>query len=219
MKTRILEYRILITILMLLIIVSVSTISCSQGSNSSSGNRNEEKKNVNSDMNAKIKSILSHYDPAALTPEIASEINNKFREAGIHPGPETKDAISAAGFDPDKLRSLAPPPPGSQESRKGPVSDEDRMKVVDEKIIKPLSLNSSQSETVTIAFREFFSDIDKIRKTQQDSRAPVEKSKIDPLEKARDEKISKVLSQEQYLRYTELEKASRPPKPDQKGEK
>lgn len=33
----------------------------------------------------------------------------KFREAGIHGGPETREAIIAAGFDPEKLRSLNPP--------------------------------------------------------------------------------------------------------------
>ena len=88
------------------------------------------------------------------------------------------------------------------------------MKMVDEKIIKPLSLNSSQTETINSAFSDFFEGIDKMRQQQQTTPAPPDKSKIEPLEKARDEKIKQVLTKEQFIKYQELEKSARPPKPE-----
>ena len=91
--------------------------------------------------------------------------------------------------------------------------------MVDEKIIKPLSLNSSQSETVNSAFREFFTGMDKVRQSQEPDPTHPEKSKIKPLEKSRDEKIKQILTKEQFIKYQELEKSARPPKPDQKENK
>ena len=40
----------------------------------------------------------------------AKAIHEAFRAAGIHGGAALNDAVKAAGFDPDKLRDLAPPP-------------------------------------------------------------------------------------------------------------
>lgn len=62
------------------------------------------------DQVAKVKEILSKYDPKALTAEMARSIHSAFREAGLRGGPAMHDAIVAAGFDPEKLRELAPPP-------------------------------------------------------------------------------------------------------------
>ncbi|MBK8882264.1 MAG: hypothetical protein IPN67_07700 [Bacteroidales bacterium] len=130
------------------------------------------------------------------------------------------DAIIAAGFDPEKLRALAPPPGKDNKDCHKPPSSEERMKIVDEMIIKPLSLNSSQSETVMGAFREFFKGMDKLRQDlQQNTPAPPVKSKIEPLEKARDEKIKQVMTKELFLKYQELEKSSRPSKPGGEGNK
>ena len=178
-----------------------------------SGQNQQEVKPLTDQQSAQITTILSGYNPSTLTADQAKVIHDKFRDAGIHPGPETKDAIIAAGFDPEKLRSLAPPPGKGDKDGHKPPSLEERMKKVDEKIINPLSLNSSQSETVNGAFREFFDGMDKIRQEQQNIPAPPEKSKIEPLEKARDEKIRQVLTKEQFIKYQELEKSSRPPKP------
>lgn len=58
----------------------------------------------------KIKTILSNYDAEMLTAEDALAIHEAFREAGLRGGPAAEDAIREAGFDPDKLRDLAPPP-------------------------------------------------------------------------------------------------------------
>lgn len=57
-----------------------------------------------------VKAILSKYDPATLTADQAKAIHEAFRQVGIHGGPAMGEAVKAAGFDPDKLRDLAPPP-------------------------------------------------------------------------------------------------------------
>ena len=59
---------------------------------------------------AQVKAILSKYDPAALTADQARAIHESFRQAGLRGGPAMGDAIRAAGFDPEQLRQLAPPP-------------------------------------------------------------------------------------------------------------
>jgi phosphatidylethanolamine-binding protein (PEBP) family uncharacterized protein len=57
-----------------------------------------------------VKAILSKYNPNTLTAEEAKAIHEAFRQAGLRGGPAMGQAIQAAGFDPDKLRDLAPPP-------------------------------------------------------------------------------------------------------------
>jgi hypothetical protein len=74
---------------------------------------------LTADQAAKVKEILSAYDPDNLTAETAKAINEAFRQAGIRPGPGMKEAIEAAGFDADKLRQLAPPPQGGPDSEDG----------------------------------------------------------------------------------------------------
>ncbi len=59
---------------------------------------------------AQVKAILSKFDANALTAESARAIHEAFRQAGLRGGPAMADTIMAAGFDPDKLRDLAPPP-------------------------------------------------------------------------------------------------------------
>ena len=60
----------------------------------------------------KIKAILSNYDADLLTAEDALAIHEAFREAGLRGGPAAESAIREAGFNPNKLRDLAPPPDG-----------------------------------------------------------------------------------------------------------
>ena len=57
-----------------------------------------------------VKGILSKYDANTLTADQAKAIHDAFRQAGIHGGPAMNEAVKAAGFDPDTLRDLAPPP-------------------------------------------------------------------------------------------------------------
>ena len=57
-----------------------------------------------------VKAILSKYDANTLTADQAKAIHEAFRQAGLRGGPALNDTVKAAGFDPDKLRDLAPPP-------------------------------------------------------------------------------------------------------------
>jgi len=72
---------------------------------------------ITDELKAKVKAILSQYDPSSLTAEDAKAINNAFRAAGIRRGPGQRDAIRAAGFDPKKISTLDPPP--SEPKRQG----------------------------------------------------------------------------------------------------
>jgi hypothetical protein len=157
-----------------------------------------------------IKNILSKYDPKKLTAADAKAIHEKLRQAGIHAGPETRDVIIAAGFDPDKLRTLDPPPGGGNQGGHQPMTEEEKLKAVETNIIKPLSLNSSQSQSVLAAFKEFFAGMETLRKSQGEQRGPVDRSKAEPLKQKRDEKIKKVLTSAQFSKYQEIEKSLHP---------
>jgi len=69
----------------------------------------------------KISDILSQYDPENVTEDDAKAIFQAFKDAGITPAKGMKEAIEAAGFDADDLRSkgmpdkgqMPPPPPSS----------------------------------------------------------------------------------------------------------
>jgi phosphatidylethanolamine-binding protein (PEBP) family uncharacterized protein len=73
-----------------------------------------------------VKVILSRYNPNTLTADQAKAIHEAFRQAGVRGGPAMGSAIKAAGFDPDKLRDLAPPPGqgnGTDRRQPGPHSE------------------------------------------------------------------------------------------------
>lgn len=57
-----------------------------------------------------VAAILAPYDAQALTAEQAQAIHEAFRKAGLRGGPAINEAVAAAGFRPDKLRDLDPPP-------------------------------------------------------------------------------------------------------------
>jgi hypothetical protein len=160
-----------------------------------------------------VKTILSQYNASTLTADEAKAIHEKFREAGIQGGPGTRDAIIAAGFDPEKLRSLAPPPGQNVEQKSKVHSIDDRLKTVQEKIIAPLSLTSDQQKGVLGAFTEFYTAVEKLREGMADPKQRPDRSKIHALEKTRDEKVKQILSETAFVKYLELEKASRPPRP------
>jgi Spy/CpxP family protein refolding chaperone len=71
-----------------------------------------------------VKTILSKYDAASLTAEDARAIHEAFRQAGLRGGPAMGAAIKAAGFDPERLRELAPPPGQSGGGDRRPPSRE-----------------------------------------------------------------------------------------------
>lgn len=79
-----------------------------------------EAKSLTDEQKEKIAEILSNYDTDSITEEDAKAIFEAFKEAGITPCAGMKEAIEAAGFDGEELRSLAgldqaPPPPPSSE--------------------------------------------------------------------------------------------------------
>jgi phosphatidylethanolamine-binding protein (PEBP) family uncharacterized protein len=71
-----------------------------------------------------VKAILSRYNPNTLTAEEAMAIHEAFRQAGLRGGPAMGQAIRAAGFDPEKLRDLAPPPGQGNEGNQRPGNRE-----------------------------------------------------------------------------------------------
>jgi hypothetical protein len=75
----------------------------------SQGVRTQEQP-LSDELKARVVSILSRYDSSSLTAADAKAINNAFREAGIRRGPGQREAIEAAGFDPEKISALDPPP-------------------------------------------------------------------------------------------------------------
>ncbi len=88
--------------------------------------RREADESLTADQKAKVASILSQYDAAKLTAADAIAINEAFRSAGIHRGPDRWEAIEAAGFDNEKIRKLAPPPPRRSESDRPRSGQHDR---------------------------------------------------------------------------------------------
>ena len=74
------------------------------------GGRPGETESLTDAQKQQVKAILSEYDPAALTADQAKAIHEAFRQAGLRGGPAMADTIKAAGFNPDTLRELAPPP-------------------------------------------------------------------------------------------------------------
>lgn len=61
-----------------------------------------------------VQSTLAEYDSENLTADDAKKILNTFREAGIRPGKELRQAIEDAGFDEKQLLDLAGPEGGQK---------------------------------------------------------------------------------------------------------
>ena len=74
-----------------------------------------------------VGTILAQYDAQTLTAEQAKAIHSAFRQAGLPGGPAINEALEAAGFSPDKLRDLDPPPsaPGGGGDQRAPKSGEE----------------------------------------------------------------------------------------------
>ncbi len=78
----------------------------------------EREQALTAQQKAMVKSILSKYSKSSLTKEDALSINESFRAAGIRGGFGLRQAITEAGFDPEDIRNLAPPP--GRQGREGP---------------------------------------------------------------------------------------------------
>ena len=69
-----------------------------------------------------VGAILAGYDAKALTAEQARAIHSAFRQASLPGGPAINEAVAAAGFSPDKLRDLDPPPSAPGGDQRAPKS-------------------------------------------------------------------------------------------------
>ena len=72
--------------------------------------RSHESESLTSQQKNRVKAILSKYSESSLTATDAKAINNAFREAGIPNGPGLQQTIKDAGFVPEKIAALDPPP-------------------------------------------------------------------------------------------------------------
>ena len=80
-------------------------------------------KELTSDQAQTISDILSQYDAENVSDDDAKAIFQAFKDAGITPAKGMKEAIEAAGFDAEDLRTrgmsdqgMPPPPPQSSSS-------------------------------------------------------------------------------------------------------
>jgi Spy/CpxP family protein refolding chaperone len=104
-----------------------------------------------------------------------------------------------------------------------PPSDEEKLKHVSEKINKEITLTAAQKAKVEAAYKDFFIEMEKLRKNNKDGKPemppppppppPGKKEDVDKLSKARDAKIKAALSEAQFKKYSEIEQTLRPPRP------
>lgn len=105
-----------------------------------------------------------------------------------------------------------------------PPSRLERLKQVTEKINKEIVLTAAQKMELESAYSEFFDGIEKLRSKEGKPAIPplpppppVNREAAEKLSKVRDEKIKRVLSEEQYRQYSMIEKSLRPPGPGNKA--
>ena len=89
------------------------------------GDRSRPEESLTDAQKAQVKTILAKYDARSLTADQAKAIHEAFRQVGLRGGQAMNDAVKAAGFDPDKLRDLAPPPDQGQQGDVRPPRPED----------------------------------------------------------------------------------------------
>ncbi len=73
------------------------------------GDEMNDRQIITEEQKASAKKVLRGYNFAALTSRDAAEIHAKFREIGIHGGPEEDELVKSSGFDPEVLKRLDPP--------------------------------------------------------------------------------------------------------------
>lgn len=114
-------------IVLLAICLTIGSLSYSFAANSTGGKKASEAPLAAAETQ-KVGEILSHYDKTSLTADKAKAIHKAFREAGIKGGPALNEAVRAAGFSPEKLRDLDPPPdrPGDAKKDEKKAEPEER---------------------------------------------------------------------------------------------
>ena len=106
----------------------------------------ERTETLTEEQKEKISAILSNYNAATLTATDAKAIHEAFREAGLRVGPAAEETIRNAGFNPDKLRDLAPPPDMENNNQEDNRQAPDQKKYTIEQAI------SDRAQLTTIAF-------------------------------------------------------------------
>jgi hypothetical protein len=76
---------------------------------------------LTSDQLAKVKTVLAKYKANSLTVEDAKTIKRTLRDLGMRKSKGLDDALNAAGFSPQKLDALDPPPPRPPEEAAAPI--------------------------------------------------------------------------------------------------
>ncbi|HVM61951.1 MAG TPA: hypothetical protein VMV72_13905 [Verrucomicrobiae bacterium] len=109
-----------ITMMAALAIALFALNACGQGADISTPPPRAESQSLTAAQTAQVKSILSKYSASTLTVADARAIHEAFRQAGIHGGSAENEAVTAAGFDPRKLRDLDPPPGSAREGEPHP---------------------------------------------------------------------------------------------------
>jgi thiamine biosynthesis lipoprotein ApbE len=104
---------------------------------------------------------------------------------------------------------FAQPQPDGKEHK--PPTIEERLKMVSEKICQPLQLDKNQTAKVSVAFKDFFTEMDKLIDFKSHPPRMPEKSKADELAKIRDNKVKKIIPVNVFEKYKALEKTTRPP--------
>lgn len=95
---------------------------------------------------------------------------------------------------------------------------EEQLKRVTAELNKHPDLTPSQKEKVLDAYKTFFTEIEKESKKEKPlppppPPPPVKREVADKLSKERDAKIKEVLTEDQFKKYLEIEKAMRPKRP------
>ena len=94
-----------------------------------------------------------------------------------------------------------------------PPSLDEHIKMVDEKICRPLKLDSLQASGVKQAFKEFFMEMEKLTDKSSDPPRMPEKSKVEALEKIRIDKVRQIIPKAIFPKYLELDMAAHPEGP------
>lgn len=76
--------------------------------------RRQQNVALTDEQKSTVQDILSKYDAENLTADDAKAIFEEMREAGIPPGPGTKEAVEEAGFDLEPIKPKGTPPPTPQ---------------------------------------------------------------------------------------------------------
>jgi Asp-tRNA(Asn)/Glu-tRNA(Gln) amidotransferase C subunit len=97
-----------------------------------------------------------------------------------------------------------------EESSRKPQTIEQRLQKVQDKICQPLTLKKEQSEAVLQAFKDFYTEMEKLRGNNPDPQVRPDKSKVDALKKIRDDKVKQAITEAKFAQYLELEKELRP---------